>query len=97
MAAPSAPAGDGCPYDSAVPEEDSDQAMRRAFGVWVRELRDRRGLTQATVAQQAAISVTYLSEMESGHHNPTLAVIVRLARALDVKPSQLVSRLDNLD
>jgi transcriptional regulator with XRE-family HTH domain len=80
-----------------VPEEESDQAMRRAFGVWVRELRHRRGLTQATVAQQAAISVTYLSEMESGHHNPTLAVILRLARALDIKPSQLVSRLDNLD
>jgi transcriptional regulator with XRE-family HTH domain len=80
-----------------VPEDESDQAMRRAFGVWVRELRHRRGLTQATVAQQAAISVTYLSEMESGRHNPTLAVILRLARALDVKPSQLVSRLDNLD
>jgi transcriptional regulator with XRE-family HTH domain len=92
-----APAGDGCPYDSAVPEDESDQAMRRAFGVWVRELRHRRGLTQATVAQQAAISVTYLSEMESGRHNPTLAVILRLAGALDVKPSQLVSRLDNLD
>ena len=71
--------------------------MRRAFGLWVRELRHRRGLTQATVAQQAAISVTYLSEMESGHHNPTLAVVLRLARALDVKPSQLVSRLDTLD
>ena len=71
--------------------------MRRAFGLWVRELRHRRALTQAAVAQQAAISVTYLSEMESGHHNPTLAVILRLARALDVKPSQLVSRLDNLD
>jgi transcriptional regulator with XRE-family HTH domain len=96
VAAPDAPAGDGCPYDSAVPEDESDQAMRRAFGVWVRELRHRRGLTQAAVAQQAAISVTYMSEMESGHHNPTLAVILRLARALDVKPSQLVSRLDNL-
>lgn len=97
MTAPGAPAGNGCPYDSAVPEDESDQAMRRAFGLWVRELRHRRGLTQATVAQEAAISVTYLSEMESGHHNPTLAVILRLARALDVKPSQLVSRLDNLD
>lgn len=71
--------------------------MRRAFGVWVRELRHRRGLTQATVAREAAISITYLSEMESGHHNPTLAVVLRLARALDVKPSQLVSRLDTLD
>lgn len=97
MAAPGAPAGDRCPYDSAVPEDESDQAMRRAFGLWVRELRHRRGLTQATVGQKAAISVTYLSEMESGRHNPTLAVILRLARALDVKPSQLVSRLDNLD
>jgi transcriptional regulator with XRE-family HTH domain len=35
--------------------------------------------------------------MESGHHNPTLAVVMRLARALDVKPSQLVARLDQLD
>jgi ribosome-binding protein aMBF1 (putative translation factor) len=85
------------PYDAVVPEEESDQPMRRAFGIWVRELRHRRGLTQAVVAQQAAISVTYLSEMESGHHNPTLAVVLRLAHALDVKPSQLVARLDQLD
>lgn len=71
--------------------------MSRAFGAWVRELRQRKTLTQTDVAQRAGISLTYVSEIERGVRNPTLAVVVRLARALDASPSQLVARLDRLD
>ena len=96
MAAPSAPAGDGRPYDPDV-ADDGDERVSRTFGAWVRELRQRKKLTQTDVAQRAGISLTYVSEIERGVRNPTLAVIVRLARALDASPSQLVARLDRLD
>jgi transcriptional regulator with XRE-family HTH domain len=96
VAAPGAPAGDGRPYDPDV-ADDGDERVCRTFGAWVRELRQRKKLTQTDVAQRAGISLTYVSEIERGIRNPTLAVIVRLARALDATPSQLVARLDRVE
>lgn len=80
-----------------VPDKEADERLCRAFGVWVRELRHRRKLTQTDLAQRAEISLTYMCEIERGHRNPTIAVVVRLARALGTTPSQLMSRLDRTD
>jgi hypothetical protein len=55
VAAPSAPAGDGRPYDPDV-ADDGDERVSRAFGAWVRELRQRKKLTQTDVAQRAGVS-----------------------------------------
>ena len=56
-----------------------------------------RGYTQPVCAERAGISVAYLSEIETGRRNPTVAIVVRLARALDLKPSQLMGRLDQIE
>ena len=74
-----------------------DQRVGRAFGLWAREVRVRKRLTQAVVAERAAVNVSYLSELESGKHNPTVGLAVRLARALDLRPSQLLARLDDIE
>ncbi len=80
-----------------MPADDLDERLCRALGLWVRELRHRRGYTQPVCAERAGISVAYLSEIETGRRNPTVAIVVRLARALDVKPSQLMGRLDQIE
>ncbi|HEV2889140.1 MAG TPA: helix-turn-helix transcriptional regulator [Frankiaceae bacterium] len=80
-----------------MPEPEMDQRVGRAFGAWVREVRLRKRLTQTSVAERAAVNVSYLSELESGKHNPTVGLAVRLARALDVKPTQLLARLDEIE
>lgn len=80
-----------------MPDDEWDQRVRRLFGAWLRELRHRRGLTQVTVAARAGISVGYLSQIETGRHNATLGLIVRLSHALDAKPSQLMARLDSVE
>jgi transcriptional regulator with XRE-family HTH domain len=85
------------PYDLAVPDSEMDQRVGRVFGMWVREVRTRKRLTQAVLAERAAVNVSYLSELESGKHNPTVGLAVRLARALDVRPSQLLARLDDIE
>jgi transcriptional regulator with XRE-family HTH domain len=81
----------------SVPADDLDERLSRALGLWVRELRHRRGFTQPVAAERAGISVAYLSEIETGRRNPTVAIVVRLARALEVKPSQLMARLDQVE
>jgi transcriptional regulator with XRE-family HTH domain len=49
----------------------------------LRRLRVRRGLSQEVLAVDAQIDRTYVSRVERGLENPTVAVLERLAAALD--------------
>jgi transcriptional regulator with XRE-family HTH domain len=49
----------------------------------LRKLRVRRGLSQEVLAVDAEIDRTYVSRLERGLENPTVAVLERLANALD--------------
>ena len=55
-----------------------------SFGIHLRTLRQRKGLTQEEVAQRAGIHVTYLSGVERGLRNPSLKNIRRIAIALNI-------------
>lgn len=49
-------------------------------------------MPQEELAHLADIHVTYLSGVENGHRNMTLAVLERIARALRVSEGQLLRR-----
>jgi transcriptional regulator with XRE-family HTH domain len=49
----------------------------------LRRLRVQKGLSQEALAVDAAIDRTYVSRLERGLENPTVAVLGRLAGALD--------------
>lgn len=67
------------------------------FGRRLREVRQQRGLTQQAVADLAAMSLTYISNMEHGLKVPSLTTIIRLAVALDCKVMDLVGAFDKTD
>lgn len=67
------------------------------FGERVRELRQKRGLTQVDLAERLALPQSRVSEIESGLRAPNLVTILRLAVALDCKPSALISVFDKVD
>jgi transcriptional regulator with XRE-family HTH domain len=68
---------------------------RRAFGVRLRELRRESGWgSQEDFAHHADMDRTYISGLERGVRNPTLDVIVKLARALGVEPAELLSTIE---
>jgi transcriptional regulator with XRE-family HTH domain len=74
---------------------DAPQPSSAAFGHAVRALREERdGLSQERLAEGAAISVPYLSDIERGQRNPTVAVMARIADALGVRLSELVARAE---
>jgi transcriptional regulator with XRE-family HTH domain len=57
----------------------------QAIVAWnIRRLRVARGLSQESLAVDAAIDRTYVSRLERGLENPTVAVLERLAAALTV-------------
>ena len=67
--------------------------VRHQFGQIVRGLRIAKGLSQEELAFRAEVSVPYLSDLERGRWNPSLAVLVDLASALKVHPSELLKDL----
>ncbi|MBN3471276.1 MULTISPECIES: helix-turn-helix domain-containing protein [Pseudomonas syringae group] len=61
-----------------------------AFGKVLREARLSQKVTQEALAAQAGLQRNYVSLMERGHHQPTLATIFSLAAALNSSPLELV-------
>jgi transcriptional regulator with XRE-family HTH domain len=70
----------------------SGMDWRRVVGANIRRLRQARGLTQEEVAFRAKIDLTYMGGIERGRRNPSLLVMVRIARALAVDPTELLRR-----
>jgi len=56
----------------------------------VRGLRTTQGVSQEALAVDAGIDRTYVSRLERGMENPTVAVLARLAEALDVQIADLL-------
>jgi Predicted transcriptional regulators len=68
------------------------QDWRRIVGANVKRLRQARGLTQEEVAFRSDIDLTYLGGIERGKRNPSLLVMVRIAKALTADPLELLKR-----
>lgn len=60
------------------------------FGKRLRELRQRKGLSQERLAELAGLHRTYVSGVERGERNISLLNIERLAIALGVEMSDLM-------
>lgn len=67
------------------------------FGRRLRELRQKRGMTQESLAQAAGTAAPYVSDMERGLKVPSLTTILRIALALDCKATALISVFDKAD
>ena len=69
-----------------------DPAPALAFGEAVREKRFELGLSQEELANAAQIERSHMGKIERGEHLPNLILILRLAKALSVKPGLLVDK-----
>ena len=58
---------------------------KKLVGLRIKELRKSRGLSQEQLAEKANINAKYLSRMERGTENPTLDMLIKLSRALEVE------------
>ena len=64
--------------------------IRARLGQNVRRLREAKGWSQEDYADRAGIHRTYVSDIERGRRNPTIAVVEKLALPLGVSPGQLI-------
>lgn len=61
----------------------------KKFGEVIRRFRKERELSQEALAERAGIAADYLGFIERGENVPTLPVILKIARALKVRPAEL--------
>ena len=59
------------------------------FGQSLRHLRTERGWSQERLAEAAGITLNYVGNLERGEQGPSLNVLLRLARGLEIDLSTL--------
>ncbi len=62
----------------------TSKRVLRDLGLHLRELRQRRELTQEKLAERLKVSPRWLQSVEAGRENLTIGTLVRLANALKV-------------
>jgi transcriptional regulator with XRE-family HTH domain len=57
----------------------------------IKQLREAKGLSQKALAEKADVTAAYIAMLETGkRENPSLAILRRLAKALDVPVTELL-------
>ena len=64
-------------------------ALKRLI-MHLKALRAKQGLSQAGLAERAGISREYIARLETGHHDPSLSTLEKLAKALKVTVGELL-------
>ena len=66
------------------------QEISKKLGENMKQVRAKKKLSQGALARLLEVDKGYISNIESGNKNPTLATIQRLADALGVSADELL-------
>lgn len=69
---------------------DPDLAL--GFGIATRECRLSLGYSQEHLSNLAQVERSHMGKIERGEHIPNLILILKIAKALAIKPGKLVDR-----
>ena len=72
-----------------------DAELAQAFGAAVRALRAERGIAQELLANLAGVERSHMGKVERGEHMPTLAIIFKIASALECSAAALMTETEN--
>jgi transcriptional regulator with XRE-family HTH domain len=67
-----------------------------AFGVIVRRIRLKRGLSQQALADMSGYHRTYIGLLEGGQKSPSLRTVFNIAITLQVRPSEVMRGVEQL-
>ncbi len=68
----------------------------KAFGKALRLVRKERDVSQEQLSRDADFDRTYISLLERGLRSPTIRSLVRLAEVLEVRPSEIIPRMEDM-
>lgn len=65
-------------------------------GIVIRDLRNKKGVTQEVLSGLAGIPRSHLAMIESGRISPKIDTLWRIAEALGLKLSELIQMIEEL-
>ena len=65
-----------------------------AFGLVLRQLREQHGDSQDSFAHRTGYHRNYVGQLERGEKSPSLSALFNLSRALGLRPSQFLERVE---
>jgi len=65
--------------------------LRERLASAIKQARARTGLSQEALALAAEVDRTYVSQLERGIANPSLLILYRIAKVLEVRVDTLLS------
>ena len=68
-------------------------AVAAIVGATIKDVRERRKMTQTTAAELAGIDRVFLARVEAGRRMPSVVTLVKLAAVLEVPPADFLKRL----
>lgn len=71
-------------------KQDDDQQLLK-LGQSIRALRTALGLSQEALADAAGIDRSHMGKIERGERNVTLLNVLRIASAINQKPSEMLA------
>jgi len=66
------------------------ESEAQKLGKNLKRIRTEKGISQSDVAESLGVSRGFISNIEKGKTNPTLATIVRLANAIEASSDELL-------
>jgi len=64
--------------------------FKKEVGIHMAQMSREKGLSQSQLANDAEIDLSTLSRMERGQLNFTIDTVIKIAKVLDVAPSELL-------
>ena len=74
-------------------DTDEDGAIQARLGAQIKARREKAGLSQGALADASGVHRTYVNQVEGGHRNISVNLLVRMATALGTTASALTQGL----
>ena len=72
---------------------DSSEQFSRALVASLKEVREKRGISQSQLARLSGVSRPMINHLEGGIRNPTLIVFHALATTLEIDLAKLIAQV----
>ena len=77
-----------------LPPIVEDATIPTAFGQIVRDLRQKKGLSQEDLADRSGLHRNAIGLLERGERAPSIETLFALGYGLGIKPSMLITKLE---
>jgi transcriptional regulator with XRE-family HTH domain len=64
--------------------------ISKKLGQNLKRIREEKGMTQGDICRATGFDRAYISRVENGEKNPTLLNLEKIAKALGIKPDELI-------